>query len=121
MRAPSGLNTWRDSLVGPPIVKTSWPVRASYTAPSPPGVWTLRFELANGQVIRYAFGAIASQSRAANGRDVILRGLRLARRVRPSPTPSPSSVQASFIATDDGTANAAPPNFRLNQRRCATV
>src|SRR5262249_37810793 len=77
--------------------------------------WALRFELANGQVIQYADGAIARQSRAANGRDVTLRGIRPQRRMASSP------VQVSFIATDDGTANAVPPMFHLNQRRCASL
>jgi hypothetical protein len=76
--------------------------------------WTLRFELANGQVIRGDFGATAHQSRAANGRDVTITSGRSNGRITPGATVSGIGFFASF----DGTANAEPPNFSLNGHRC---
>jgi hypothetical protein len=100
-----------------PLTPTTF--RASITiavaGTRPRNGWALHFELADGQVIHRVAGAFAVQSRAANGRDVTLVGLGAPHRVS-----SKAAIrQISFVATDDGVANAPPPNFTLNQRRCA--
>jgi hypothetical protein len=86
--------------------------------------WALRFELDNGQAVRSDTGAEVRQSRRANGPDVVatapgsttrgFTGQRDSGRIAAG-----SVVRFSFTASWDGTANAKPPNFSVNGRRCA--
>ncbi len=78
--------------------------------------WIVRFELANGQVIRGDRGAQVRQDRSANGRDVTVTSERSNWRIGAGA----SATGISFTASFDGTANAKPPNFSLNGRRCAS-
>jgi hypothetical protein len=79
-----------------------------------PTSMALRFEMANGQALRRTSGALWLQSPAANGRDVTLLGF------APSRLAPGSTGHISFTATNDGTANAIPPNFTLDRQRCAS-
>ena len=87
----------------------------SNTGTRPITGWGLKFELANGQVIRGADGAQVRQGRQANGRDVSLSSTWQNGRINPGQSMTGISFRASF----DGTANAKPPNISLNGHRCA--
>jgi hypothetical protein len=83
------------------------------TGQAPIDGWTARFELNNGQVLLGSTRAFAAQS-GPGGRYVTVTAGWFNWRVPPGRT----VTRISFGATFDGTANAAPPNVTVNQKRC---
>ncbi len=105
------------------VQTTAWPnhfqinLAITNNSAAPVNGWTLRWEFANGQTITSeAWGGAFSQS-GPNGRDV-----RVTNAGYNGTIPSGGSVGGiGFNATWDDVANGKPPNFSLNNRRCATA
>jgi len=84
--------------------------------PTPLNGWTLQYEFANGQTFTDRWNGNYTQS-GPFGRDV-----------RVTNTPSNGTIPANggsmdgigFNAQYDNFTSAKPPNFRVNNRRCAT-
>ncbi|HET6214631.1 MAG TPA: cellulose binding domain-containing protein, partial [Micromonosporaceae bacterium] len=77
--------------------------------------WTLRFEFANGQTFTDRWNGTYTQT-GPSGRDVTVVNA-LANGVIPA---GGSMDGVGFNAQFDDVTNAKPPNFRLNNLRCAT-
>jgi len=75
--------------------------------------WTLKYEFANGQTLTDRWGGTYTQS-GPNGRDVTVTGSNTIG------ANGGSLGGIGFNASWDNVTNAKPPNFRLNNRRCAT-
>ena len=79
--------------------------------------WTLRYEYSQGQVLQIVAGAIFTQSGGAtNGRDITATALDGNRIIQPGTSEDVAIIRGSF----DGTLNSLPPNFTLNNKRCAS-
>ncbi|WP_347584418.1 peroxidase family protein [Acrocarpospora sp. B8E8] len=98
---------------------TEWPgnfqvnMTITNTGTTPINGWALRWEWANGQTISELWNGVVSQS----GRNVTVTN---------APTngtiaPGASRDGIGFNAQRDNFTNAKPPNFTLNNRRCATA
>jgi hypothetical protein len=78
--------------------------------------WTLRYQYAQGQTIQAVTGAVFTQSGAANnGRDVAaFTNNNVFKILQPNTSERIAVLRAAF----DGSLNAIPPNFTLNNHRC---
>ncbi len=98
---------------------TSWPgnfqinMRITNNRTTPLNGWSLRFEFANGQTFTDGWGGTVAQS-GPGGRDVTITG------TNTIGANGGSYGGIGFNAQRDDVANAKPPNFRVNNLRCAT-
>ncbi len=100
---------------------TSWPgnfqvnMKVTNNLPTAINGWTLQFQFANGQTFTDRWNGNYTQS-GPNGRDVTVTNVAS----NGSIAPGGSRDGIGFNAQFDNFTNAKPPNFRLNNRRCAT-
>ena len=79
--------------------------------------WTLRYQYYQGQTIQAVTGAVFNQSGSANfGRDVTATSVFSTALIQPHTSETIAVLRAAF----DGNLNAIPPNFSLNNKRCAS-
>jgi len=104
------------------LVKSSWGrfqvgVTITNTGTTPINNWALRWEFANGQTFNRGrtWGGRYEQS-GPNGKYVTVK-----RDSRKGTIAPGRSTGIGFTASWDNVANGAPPNFTLNNQRCATV
>jgi hypothetical protein len=79
--------------------------------------WTLRYQYAQGQSLQIVSGAIFTQSGGNTfGRDVTATAVGGNEVIQPHTSEDIAVIRAAF----DGNLNAIPPNFTLNNKRCAS-
>lgn len=77
--------------------------------------WALRHQHAQGQTVTASNSPISQTG--SNGRDIAL-GSAITNRILP---PGATAPGIAYNATWDNQVSAQPPNFTLNNRRCAVV
>ncbi|HEY7225572.1 MAG TPA: peroxidase family protein [Micromonosporaceae bacterium] len=92
-------------------------IRITNTGPTPVRGWSLGWQFANGQTVNRGrtVGGTFRQT-GANGRNATVSNARYNGLI----APGASIGGIAFTGTWDNVANAAPPNFTLNNHRCAT-
>ena len=90
-------------------------IKITNTTNSPVVGWTLRYQHAQGQDLELVTNAIFTQG-GTNGRDITATSL-FGNAVIPA---HGSQTISEFTSTFDGSLNSIPPNFTLNNRRCAS-
>ena len=90
-------------------------IKITNTTNSPVVGWTLRYQHAQGQDLELVTNAIFTQG-GTNGRDITATSL-FGNAVIPA---HGSQTISEFKSTFDGSLNSIPPNFTLNNRRCAS-
>jgi hypothetical protein len=90
-------------------------IKITNTTSSPLLGWTLRYQHAQGQDLELVTNAIFTQG-GTNGRDITATSL-FGNALIPA---HGSQTISEFESTFDGSLNSIPPNFTLNNRRCAS-